>query len=44
MLLPVGARWTDRATGVLHEGGRTLTVDAPLDRIPLFAREGAQLP
>ena len=42
--LPAGARWTDRATGVLHEGGQTLLVDAPLDRIPLFARQGAQLP
>jgi alpha-D-xyloside xylohydrolase len=44
VLLPAGARWTDRATGVLHEGGQTLAVDAPLDRIPLFVREGAQLP
>lgn len=42
--LPAGARWTDRATGVLHEGGQVLLADAPLDRIPLFAREGAQLP
>ncbi|MCE6998894.1 hypothetical protein LZG04_29450 [Saccharothrix sp. S26] len=42
--LPTVARWTDRATGVLHEGGPTLVVDAPLDRIPLFVRQGAQLP
>lgn len=42
--LPAGTRWTDAATGVLHEGGQTLLVDAPLDRIPLFVREGAHVP
>ncbi|GAA1290429.1 hypothetical protein [Saccharothrix xinjiangensis] len=42
--LPSGARWTDTATGALHEGGQTLPVDAPLDRTPLFTREGARLP
>ena len=26
------------------EGGRTVTVDAPLERIPLFLRDGAELP
>ncbi|MFD7659543.1 hypothetical protein ACFV4N_36670, partial [Actinosynnema sp. NPDC059797] len=34
--LPSGARWTDTATGALHEGGQTLPVDAPPDRTPLF--------
>jgi alpha-D-xyloside xylohydrolase len=42
--LPAGAEWTDAWTGTLYEGGRTVTVDAPLDRIPLFLRDGAQLP
>ncbi len=32
--------WTDRA----YEGPRWLTVDAPLDTVPLFVREGAVLP
>ena len=32
--------WTDEAL----EGGRTVTVDAPLDQIPLFVKGGAILP
>ncbi|MFF7645283.1 TIM-barrel domain-containing protein [Streptomyces canus] len=39
--LPAGTRWTDTTTGELHEGGITLAVPAPLDRIPVFVREGA---
>ncbi|MFH8395211.1 TIM-barrel domain-containing protein [Streptomyces sp. NPDC018036] len=42
--LPAGARWTDAWTGVTYEGGAAVTVDAPLDRIPLFLRDGARLP
>lgn len=39
--LPEGARWTDAATGEGHEGGRTVRVNAPLDVIPVFLRDGA---
>jgi alpha-D-xyloside xylohydrolase len=42
--LPAGARWTDVWSGEEHEGGQTVTVAAPLDRIPLFLRDGASLP
>ncbi|MGW7052287.1 glycoside hydrolase family 31 protein [Streptomyces sp. NPDC054887] len=42
--LPAGARWTDAWTGETYTGGDTVTVDAPLDRIPLFLRDGARLP
>jgi alpha-D-xyloside xylohydrolase len=42
--LPAGAAWTDAWTGETYEGGRSVTVDAPLDRIPLFLRDGARLP
>ncbi|MFF7155995.1 TIM-barrel domain-containing protein [Streptomyces sp. NPDC008139] len=42
--LPAGARWTDAWTGEEHDGGRTVTAAAPLDRIPLFLRDGARLP
>jgi alpha-D-xyloside xylohydrolase len=42
--LPEGARWTDAWTGTVHGGGSAITVEAPLDRIPLFTREGAALP
>ncbi|MFC0434346.1 TIM-barrel domain-containing protein [Kutzneria buriramensis] len=42
--LPAGARWTDAWTGEEHEGGQTVVVAAPIERIPLFLRDGAQLP
>ncbi|WP_329310655.1 glycoside hydrolase family 31 protein [Streptomyces sp. NBC_01262] len=40
--LPGRARWTDTATGEVHRGGVELAgVPAPLERIPVFVREGA---
>ena len=42
--LPLGAQWTDPYTGNTYEGGVTVEVDAPMDRIPLFLKDGAQLP
>ncbi len=42
--LPAGAQWTNAWTGEVLGGGQTVTVDAPLDTIPLFVREGATLP
>ena len=29
-------------TGIWYEGGRTIVADAPLERMPLFLREGRQ--
>jgi alpha-D-xyloside xylohydrolase len=42
--LPAGANWTEAWTGTVHQGGRDITVEAPLERIPLFLRDGATLP
>ncbi|HEY3608076.1 MAG TPA: TIM-barrel domain-containing protein, partial [Pseudonocardiaceae bacterium] len=42
--LPAGARWTDAWTGEERDGGATVTVAAPIERIPLFLRDGARLP
>jgi alpha-D-xyloside xylohydrolase len=42
--LPRGARWRCAWTGAEHDGGSTIEADAPLDRIPLFLRDGAVLP
>jgi alpha-D-xyloside xylohydrolase len=42
--LPAGASWTDVWTGRVYEGGRRIEVEAPLERIPVFARDGASLP
>lgn len=36
--LPAGADWTNAWTGQRFQGGQTVTVDAPLDQIPLFTK------
>jgi alpha-D-xyloside xylohydrolase len=41
--LPEGL-WTDFWTKATHHGGRWLTIDAPLDTLPIFVRQGALLP
>jgi len=40
--LPEGG-WFDFFTGERHAGGRTIDVQSPLNRIPVFVREGAVL-
>jgi len=42
--LPAESNWFDFYTGKKYEGGRDVTVDAPLSRIPLFVKEGSILP
>ncbi len=42
--LPSGADWTDYWSGEQFRGGQTVTVPAPLDRIPLFVRSGSVIP
>jgi len=42
--LPRGSRWTDAWTGGSHDGGNVVRASAPLGRIPLFLRDGADLP
>jgi len=39
--LPSGNKWMDPWSGGVFEGGVYATVDAPLDQIPLFLREGS---
>jgi len=41
--LPAGTRWKDAWSGQLHAGGGAVPCDAPLERIPLFVREGKEL-
>ncbi len=41
--LPAGM-WYDFWTGLATKGGKSVTVKAPLERIPLFARAGSILP
>ena len=42
--LPAGADWYDYWTNEKHRGGQTITVAAPIDRIPLFVRAGSIVP
>lgn len=41
--LPEGDAWWDLSTGWRYEGGTTWTVEAGLDSLPLFGREGHML-
>jgi alpha-D-xyloside xylohydrolase len=42
--LPVGADWYNYWTNERVKGGQTITVDAPIDTIPVFARAGSIIP
>jgi alpha-D-xyloside xylohydrolase len=42
--LPAGAEWTHAFSGAVVTGGQRISVDAPLDQIPLFVRSESQLP
>jgi alpha-D-xyloside xylohydrolase len=42
--LPVGGTWTDAWSGATHDGGQTIQVDAPIERIPIFTLGAADLP
>ncbi|MBS7174909.1 glycoside hydrolase family 31 protein [Massiliimalia timonensis] len=42
--LPEGASWTNAWTKETYDGGQMIDVDAPIDCIPLFLKNGAQLP
>ena len=37
-------RWADWFTGVIYEGGQTVTVDAALGKLPLYLAEGGIVP
>lgn len=43
LYLPEGERWIDAWTSQTHDGGRSITVSAPLHKIPLFIREGSDI-
>jgi alpha-D-xyloside xylohydrolase len=44
LYLPAGTGWFDFYSVQYQSGGQTLTVEAPLERMPLYVREGAILP
>jgi alpha-D-xyloside xylohydrolase len=43
LYLPAGSSWTNAWTGEKTEGGKKITVAAPLDQIPVFTRDGTKL-
>ena len=42
--LPEGTKWYDFWTDEKLDGGQTITVDAPIEKLPLFVKEGSLLP
>jgi alpha-D-xyloside xylohydrolase len=40
--LPAGTDWTNAWTGEKTDGGKTITVKAPLDLIPVFSKDGSK--
>ncbi|MBP5330240.1 MAG: DUF5110 domain-containing protein, partial [Lachnospiraceae bacterium] len=36
--------WFDYFTGTYYEGGRIIEADAPLDKIPVFVKDGSIIP
>jgi alpha-glucosidase len=42
--LPAGSNWIDYYSDTNYSGGQNVTVNAPLERIPVFVRAGSILP
>jgi alpha-glucosidase len=42
--LPAGSNWIDYYTDTNYNGGQTVTVNAPLQQIPVFVRAGSIIP
>jgi len=42
--LPKGCNWVDFWSSKTYNGGQTISVEAPIDIIPLFVKEGSILP
>ena len=41
--LPGGTVWRDANTGTVYKGGQRVTVPAPIDVIPVFVRDNAEM-
>lgn len=42
--LPEGAVWKHVWSGAVYQGGQTVQIKAPLEEIPVFIRDGANIP
>ena len=41
LYLPAGSNWVDFWTGTTVKGGQSITAEAPLDRMPIYAKSGS---
>ena len=44
VVLPVADNWVDFWSGKTYRGGQTITVEAPLERLPILVRAGSIVP
>jgi alpha-D-xyloside xylohydrolase len=44
LYLPAGTGWYDLYSGKYEAGGRSITADAPYDRMPVYVKEGSIIP
>ena len=44
LYLPAGSHWVDFWTGKRVPGGQTISAEAPLERIPIYAKAGSIIP
>jgi alpha-D-xyloside xylohydrolase len=44
VVLPAGENWVDFWTGHTYHGGQTITVEAPLETLPILIKEGSIVP
>lgn len=42
--LPSGAEWKNVKDGIMYNGGQSVVCDAPLDTIPIFVKDNANVP
>ena len=42
--LPAGAEWTEVRSGCKYTGGQTVIAEAPMDWMPIFVKNGRELP
>lgn len=43
LYLPAGLSWVEARTGRVYAGGQRITVEAPLEVLPIFVKEGRDI-
>ena len=42
--LPKGSKWYDFATGEIYDGGQTVAIEAPINKMPIMVKAGSIIP